>query len=61
MTFEHHKKACRAVRFSADGQELFTASKDKSIQIVDLNTGVVKHKISKAHEYVFLSNTNIAS
>ncbi|XP_062591946.1 WD repeat-containing protein 55-like isoform X3 [Saccostrea cucullata] len=49
MKLEHHKKACRAVRFSDDGLHLYTASKDKSIQIVDLNTGAVKHKIKAAH------------
>ncbi|KAK3099283.1 hypothetical protein FSP39_002018 [Pinctada imbricata] len=49
MTLNHHKKACRAIRFSGDGNQLYTASKDKSIQTVDLNTGAVKTKISKAH------------
>ncbi|XP_048774023.2 WD repeat-containing protein 55-like isoform X2 [Ostrea edulis] len=49
MTLEHHKKACRALRFSKDGIHLYTASKDKSIQVVDLNTGSVKQKIKAAH------------
>ena len=49
MTLNHHKKACRAVRFSDDGNELYTVSKDKSIHTVDLNTGAVKSKIPKAH------------
>lgn len=50
MTLTHHKKACRCLKFSNNGEELYTASKDKSVQIVDLNTGSVKHKFKKAHE-----------
>ncbi|CAG2248453.1 WD repeat-containing protein 55,WD repeat-containing protein 55 homolog [Mytilus edulis] len=50
MTLTHHKKACRCLRFSNNGEELYTASKDKSIQIIDLNTGGVKHKFKKAHD-----------
>jgi WD40 repeat protein len=50
MTLKHHKKACRCLRFSNNGEELYTASKDKSVQIVDLNTGSVKHKFKRAHE-----------
>lgn len=45
----HHKKACRALSFSIDGLCLFTASKDKSLQAVDMNTGGVAHSIQKAH------------
>lgn len=55
MTLEHHKKACRALRFSKDGIHLYTASKDKSIQVVDLNTGSVKQKIKAAHRYKLVS------
>ncbi|XP_033741992.1 WD repeat-containing protein 55-like [Pecten maximus] len=50
MTFKNHKKSCRALRFSANGEELYTASKDKSIHIVDMNNGALKRKIKKAHE-----------
>ncbi|XP_060084294.1 WD repeat-containing protein 55-like [Ylistrum balloti] len=50
MTFKNHKKACRALCFSANGEELYTASKDKSIHIVDMNTGTLKRKLKKAHE-----------
>ena len=32
--------------------DLFTASKDKSLQAVDMNTGGVAHSIKKAHKYV---------
>ncbi|XP_013075098.2 WD repeat-containing protein 55-like isoform X1 [Biomphalaria glabrata] len=48
--FVHHKKACRALRFSSDGRRLFSASKDKSIYCVDVETGKLKRKIKKAHE-----------
>ncbi|XP_069129880.1 WD repeat-containing protein 55-like [Argopecten irradians] len=50
MTFKHHKKACRALRFSDNGEELYTTSKDKSIHIIDMNTGGLKRKLKKAHE-----------
>lgn len=49
MNLEHHKKACRALKFSSDGIHLYTASKDKSIQVIDLNTGSVKQKLKGAH------------
>lgn len=32
--------------------DLMTASKDKSVQAVDMNTGSVCRAIKKAHEYV---------
>ena len=32
--------------------DLFTASKDKSVQAVDMNSGAVAHAINKAHRYV---------
>ncbi|XP_070552585.1 WD repeat-containing protein 55-like isoform X2 [Ptychodera flava] len=50
LTLSHHKKSCRAVVFSEDGQSLCTVSKDKSIQVVDVNTGTVKFRFKKAHE-----------
>ena len=31
--------------------DLFTASKDKSLQAVDMNTGGVAHAVNKAHKY----------
>lgn len=49
MTFKHHKKACRALRFSEDGEKLYTASKDKTIKVVDLNQGSLE-KTLKGHE-----------
>ena len=50
MTLNHHKKACRAIRFSASGERLFTASKDKSLQMIDVNQGAVAQSLKKAHE-----------
>ncbi|XP_064636952.1 WD repeat-containing protein 55-like isoform X2 [Lineus longissimus] len=50
MTLNHHKKACRKLKFSTSGERLYTASKDKSLQIIDLNHGKVFHKFMKAHE-----------
>lgn len=34
--------------------DLFTASKDKSLQAVDMNTGGIAHSVKKAHKYVKL-------
>ncbi|KAH9508247.1 WD domain repeat-containing protein 55 [Bulinus truncatus] len=48
--YAHHKKTCRALRFSEDGRRLFSASKDKSIYCVDVETGKLKRKIKNAHE-----------
>ena len=50
MKFGHHKKACRCIRFADSGDKLFTASKDKSISIIDLEKGVVCKHLKKAHE-----------
>lgn len=50
MTFSHHQKACRGVQFHSDGKLLFSISKDKSLQAIDLNVGAVVHKIPKAHD-----------
>ncbi|XP_014672072.1 PREDICTED: WD repeat-containing protein 55-like [Priapulus caudatus] len=49
MTFTHHKKACRCVKFSRDSSQLFTTAKDKSICSVDMETGTVTHRQKNAH------------
>ncbi|XP_058947791.2 WD repeat-containing protein 55-like [Pocillopora verrucosa] len=49
LELHHHKKACRALTFSLDGLYLYTGSKDKSLQAVDMNSGAVAHSIVKAH------------
>lgn len=45
-----HTKACRNVSFSSNGERLYSSSKDKSIQVLDLHTGTVVNKLEKAHE-----------
>lgn len=54
MTFNNHKKSCRAVQFAQGGTELVTASKDKSLQVIDLDDGAVKMAIKKAHKWAEL-------
>ena len=44
MGTEHELKFCGI-------SDLFTASKDKSLQAVDMNTGGVAHAVNKAHKY----------
>lgn len=53
MSFNGHKKSCRRLRFNSDGSQLVTASKDKSIQVIDMAAGSVAAKIKDAHEYVY--------
>jgi WD40 repeat protein len=50
MSFSHHKKSCRRLQFNGDGSRLVTASKDKSISLIDMTNGVVTQTIKKAHE-----------
>lgn len=51
MTLGHHKKACRGLKFNApEGNKLYTISKDKSLQVVDVDRGAVCQAIKKAHE-----------
>ncbi|XP_074641045.1 WD repeat-containing protein 55-like [Tubulanus polymorphus] len=50
MTLSHHSKSCRSLRFSDDGEKLYTASKDKSIQIIDMGNGKTIKKMKKAHD-----------
>lgn len=50
MSFNGHKKSCRRVRFNSDGSQLVTASKDKSVQVIDMAAGSVAAKISDVHE-----------
>lgn len=55
MSFSGHKKSCRRVRFNSDGSQLITASKDKSIQVIDMTAGSVAAKIKDAHESAVFS------
>jgi len=45
-----HAKACRNVTFSTNGERLYSCSKDKSIQVIDLNTGSMVTRIEAAHK-----------
>ncbi|KAL7751583.1 WD domain repeat-containing protein 55 [Sorochytrium milnesiophthora] len=47
---QHHKSSCRTVQFSPDGSLLFSGSKDKSIQAIDVETHKVILKKGKAHD-----------
>ncbi|KAI8910052.1 WD40-repeat-containing domain protein, partial [Powellomyces hirtus] len=44
-----HKESCRALSFGVDGAALFSGSKDKSLQVIDVETGKVMLKKPKAH------------
>ncbi|XP_059847784.1 WD repeat-containing protein 55 isoform X1 [Hypanus sabinus] len=45
----HHLKSCRKVAFSHNGEELVTVSKDKSIHILNVESGKMVTRIPKAH------------
>ncbi|KAJ2079429.1 WD domain repeat-containing protein 55 [Coemansia sp. RSA 988] len=45
-----HKKSCRSVCFSGDGELLYTGSKDRSWQAMDVETGAETMRITAAHE-----------
>nr|XP_060628655.1 WD repeat-containing protein 55 [Anolis sagrei ordinatus] len=47
----HHLKSCREVSFSHDGHKLYTASKDKSIHILNVEEGRLVTRFSKAHNF----------
>ncbi|BDA50374.1 WD repeat-containing protein JIP5 [Coccomyxa sp. Obi] len=45
-----HKESCRAVRFTADGAALLTASTDRNMKSVDMESGKVTRWQTDAHE-----------
>ncbi|KAJ0055891.1 hypothetical protein NL108_014391 [Boleophthalmus pectinirostris] len=45
----HHMKSCRAVRFSADGQKLFSVSRDKAVHVLEAESGKLVTRIRGAH------------
>lgn len=49
-TLELHVKAIRDIEFNHDGSVLFSASKDRSILLTDVQTGKFKRSYDKAHE-----------
>lgn len=48
-TLELHTKACRDVEFSEDGKLLFSAAKDKSVMISDVESGKLVRFFDNAH------------
>lgn len=46
----HHVKSCRQVRFSADGQKLFSVSRDKAVHLLDVERGQLLSRIRGAHQ-----------
>ncbi|KAK9688493.1 WD domain repeat-containing protein 55 [Basidiobolus ranarum] len=47
---KYHKKSCRTIEFSHDGKMLYSGSRDKSIQGLDIETQQVTFIKAKAHE-----------
>ncbi|KAJ1729515.1 WD repeat-containing protein jip5 [Coemansia biformis] len=45
-----HKKSCRSVCFSGDGAQLYSASKDRSWQVMDVETGAEAARFAAAHD-----------
>lgn len=45
-----HKVSCRSVRFLGDGEQFVTCSLNKSLALVDTETGKVAHRLKQAHE-----------
>ncbi|KNC87037.1 hypothetical protein SARC_00847 [Sphaeroforma arctica JP610] len=44
-----HKESVRAMQFSSDGKHIFTASADKSMRLLDMETGTSMREITSAH------------
>lgn len=49
-TLELHTRACRDIEFSADGNILFSTSKDKSIMMSDVETGKLVKFYENSHD-----------
>lgn len=49
-TLELHTRACRDIEFSLDGVKLFSASKDKSIMISDVDSGKLIQFYENSHD-----------
>ncbi|XP_065869300.1 WD repeat-containing protein 55 [Euphorbia lathyris] len=54
-----HSDSCRAVRFINGGQAMLTASSDRSILAVDVETGSPIARVENAHEDAIYSMVNI--
>ena len=49
-TLNHHKKSVRALTFNESGALLYSASRDKSIVMTDVETMTVSLTYAKAHK-----------
>ncbi|XP_030609942.1 WD repeat-containing protein 55 [Archocentrus centrarchus] len=45
----HHLKSCRQVRFTADGEKLYSVSRDKAVHQLDVERGKLVTRIRGAH------------
>uniref|UniRef100_A0A672F295 WD repeat-containing protein 55 n=2 Tax=Salarias fasciatus TaxID=181472 RepID=A0A672F295_SALFA len=45
----HHLKSCRQVRFSEDGLQLYSVSRDKAVHLLDTERGQLVSRIRGAH------------
>ncbi|XP_077354797.1 WD repeat-containing protein 55 [Festucalex cinctus] len=45
----HHLKSCRQVRFSEDGEKLYSVSRDKAVHMLDAERGRLVTRIRGAH------------
>lgn len=61
FTVSSHTESCRACTFSDDGQALFTASADRSIQMLDMATGKAAATLSSAHGAAINALLNVGS
>lgn len=46
----HHVKSCRQVRFSADGQKLYSVSRDRALHLLDVERGRLLSRVRGAHQ-----------
>ncbi|CAB4376841.1 uncharacterized protein OCT59_018778 [Rhizophagus irregularis] len=51
LSIRPHKKSCRGLEFNHDGASLFSVSKDRSIQVINLETGKIFVKKADSHDY----------
>jgi len=50
-----HKKTVRAIEFDSDGRHLFSAAKDKSLKVLDVEIQEIKYKMLKCHDSALYS------
>lgn len=49
-TIEIHSKAIRSIEFDGDGEQIYSASKDRSVLITNVETGKFVREYTQAHE-----------